>query len=299
MSLTKIVKDIESLKIQGAKNVALAAVNAIELLTKDPSIKTKHQLLLKIKKIKQLLEKSRPTEPSMRNSLFIITKNLVGTKEEITKNLVINIKKIRTYFLNSEKTIIEIASRKIKNGMNIFTHCHSSTVTKILINAKKQGKKFEVYNTETRPLFQGRITAKELAKAGITVNHFVDSGARIALKQCDLFFCGADAITSEGKVINKIGTELFMESAKRLGVSTYVCTQALKYDPKTERGFEEIIEKRFSKEVWNTKIKNIKISNFAFEQIDPELITGIISELGIFKPSVFVEEARKNYLLYQ
>lgn len=298
MSLTKIIKDIQSLKIQGAKNVALAAIDAIELITKDQSIKTKVQLLSKIKKTKQLLENSRPTEPSMRNSLFIITKGLDGNKNEIIKTVVFNIKKVRDYFKNSEKTIIEIASRKIKDGMNIFTHCHSSTVTKILINAKKQGKKFEVYNTETRPLFQGRITAKELAKAGIIVNHFVDSGARIALKQCDLFFCGADAITSEGKVINKIGTELFMESAKRLGVSTYVCTHALKYDSKTERGFEEVIEKRFSKEVWNTKIKNIKISNFAFEQIDPELITGIISELGIFKPSVFVEEARKNYLLY-
>ena len=69
-------------------------------------------------------------------------------------------------------------------------------VMAILKKAKEQGKKFEVYNTETRPKFQGRITATELAKLGIPVTHYIDSAARLAIKQTDMMLIGCDAIDS-------------------------------------------------------------------------------------------------------
>ena len=177
----------------------------------------------------------------------------------------------------------------------MYTHCHSSTVVNIIKQAKDNGVNFEVHNTETRPLYQGRKTAKELSDYGIPVRHYVDSAARLALKKADIMLIGADAITAEGKIINKIGSELISEAANKLNVPVYVCTHSWKFDPKTIFGFEEIIEKRLAKEVWPNKPKNVSIDNFAFEQVNPALVTGIISEIGIYNPQNFRQGIKNHY----
>ena len=106
---------------------------------------------------------------------------------------------------------------------------------------------------------------------------------------------GADAITAEGVVINKIGSELFAEVAYKYDVPVYVCTHSFKFDPLTYFGWDEKIEKRAKTEIWKNPPKGVRISNYVFEKIKPDLISGIISELGILKPEVFVEEVKRRY----
>jgi ribose 1,5-bisphosphate isomerase len=161
--------------------------------------------------------------------------------------------------------------------------------------AKRQGKKFAVHVTETRPMLQGRITATELASAKIPVTIFADSAGRLALKKADIALLGADAITSEGKVINKIGSELLALVAEKLDVPLYICSDSWKFDPKSVFGFERELETRSQKEIWNRPPKGISISNFVFEKIDASLITGIISELGVCKPESLVHDIKITY----
>ena len=265
----RTVRDIRRLKIQGAFHVALAAIKAFG------SAKDKRKAARK-------LIASRPTEPMLRNSLKYLQKN------PNSKTLIAKLQ------LDQEK-IVQYALEKVPNKGIVYTHCHSSTVNEILKRAKHKGKKFLVTVTETRPFYQGRITAKELAKAKIPVILFVDSAARQAMKKADVMLIGADSITAEGYVINKIGSELMADTANRYQAPIYVCTHSWKFDPKTVFGFEEKIERRASKEIWKNPPKGVAISNYAFEKIDPEKITAIISELGVFKPTAFVEEVRKKY----
>ncbi|UZE93654.1 MAG: hypothetical protein IB618_02680 [Candidatus Pacearchaeota archaeon] len=267
----KICKDIKEVKIQGARNVAMAAAKALLI---------KHD-----KKAVRKLINLRPTEPTLRNTIkFILAKPTI--KEGVGFVL--------EHFKESQKKISKYGSRFIKNGMTIYTHCHSSTVINIFLEAKRQGKKFEVYCTETRPLYQGRITASQLSKARIPVTMFVDSAARIALKKADISFYGTDAITPT-KIYNKIGSELFAIIAKKYDVPLYVATDSWKFDPETIYGIEEKIEKRSIKEVWSNPPKGVKISNMAFEKIDPALVTAIISELGVFMKKSFISEVRRVY----
>jgi len=292
----KIVNDIKSLKIQGAENVAKQGSRAIYVLVKHFNHKDPNELWKELKLGKKILVESRPTEPGLRNSLNFLFHDLHHDNVDIMKHdLTKRFKKVQEHFKKSKQEIIKIGSRLIKNGMIVFTHCHSSTVTGILIEAKRQGKKFEVYNTETRPMFQGRITAKELASHGIKVTHFVDSAGRLALKKADLMLIGCDAITSTGKVINKIGSEMFAEIAKKYEIPVYVCTNSWKFDPHTIFGYDTEIEKRYFKEVWPNKPKNVKILNYAFEKINPELVAGIISELGIYNCDTFIQEVMDAY----
>lgn len=305
---SEIISDIKSLKVQGAINVAKEAVRAFEIRLAEiysnadrPSFPgSQHNIkefVSSIAQVKEELISLRATEPCLRNSINYITSNINYTLsvKELKSTLDKNIEYVRKHFKDSDALITKYGSKRISSGMVLFTHCHASTVTKIMIDAKQSGKEFSVHNTETRPLFQGRITAQELATNGIKVQHFVDSAGRVALKKCDMMLIGADAILSDGTIINKIGSEMFAEIAYRYDIPVYICTDSWKFDPKSIFGFDEEIEMRESKEVWPNVPKNITVNNFAFEKINHELVTGIISELGIFKPDMFVQEVLEKY----
>ncbi|MEM2932796.1 MAG: hypothetical protein QW622_01105 [Candidatus Pacearchaeota archaeon] len=270
----EIYKAIKTLKIQGAENVAKAALKALRYRNDKKAIAR--------------LVKLRPTEPALRNAIAL-TMTIVDKGKSWDEA----IRTIEQYFETFDKKVEEYAARIIENDSVIYTHCHSNTVERVLKLAKMLGKEFKVYVTETRPLFQGRITAERLAKAGIQVVLGVDSNATHFIKKADMFLFGADAITAEGNVINKIGTNMFAEIAQRYDVPCYCLTIGLKYDPATKYGYEEPIEERSSKEVWEKKIRNVKIVNPAFEIVEAKNINAIISEFGILSPAQFVIEANK------
>ena len=117
-----------------------------------------------------------------------------------------------------EAAIASSGAGLIRDGMAVFTHCHSSTAVGVLLEAHRRGIRFKVFNTETRPRFQGRVTASELAAAGIEVIHMVDSAAKVALDGADLFLFGADAILPSGYLVNKVGTGIFCVVASRYDV---------------------------------------------------------------------------------
>ena len=295
MYFKKLIKDIKDLKIQGAENVAKASLLAIKSVLKNSKAKTATHLITELDYVKNLLLDSRPTEPCMHTTLTCLLRGLDHKSLERTKKAVkTNIDYVSKHFSLVEKKICQVGSKKIKKNSIIFTHCHSSTVIRVLLAAKKK-RTFEVHNTETRPLFQGRTTAEQLTKGGVKVTHYVDSAARYALQKADLFLIGADAITSEGNVVNKIGSGLFAEIAHKHNIPIYICTNSWKFDIRTLQGRDLPIENRSPKEVWPKHPKRVKIENPAFETIESHLIMGIISELGIYSPQVFIEEVKKEY----
>lgn len=281
MTYQEIIDGIKSLKIQGAEKIAVAAVEAFAMKlkeTKDPG---------ELEAAYKELVATRPTEPALRNALQYCLINY--QKNPDVASYVIN------FFKDAKTKIAEFGAKKIQNGMIVFTHCHSSTVEEVCKKAKESGKNFTVYCTETRPRYQGRITAEDIAKLGIPVVHFVDSAGRTYLKKSDIFLFGCDAVTAEGKIFNKIGTEFLAEFASQQRIPTYSVTNSWKFDPETVEGFEEEIEQRDPKEVWENPPKGITIMNPAFEITSPDILTGIITELGIYKPETLVLEIQKNY----
>jgi translation initiation factor 2B subunit (eIF-2B alpha/beta/delta family) len=260
----KILHDIKSVKIQGAENIAKAGIKAF-LMT--PTKKSAKQIL-----------KTRPTEPLLQNAIKILLKS---------KRPNIEAKKFLTNLKKSHETTAKKGSTLIKNNMNIYTHCHSSTVIDILKYAKKKRKKnFIVYTTEVEPLLQGRTTAQDLAKTKIKTIIAPDLAAEQSLKKCDLFLFGADAITKK-EVANKIGTNTLAKLAKLHNIPTYTCAVSQKFTSKIK------IEKRSSQEVWNTKNEKIQVINPAFDKTKLKSISGIISEFGILTPKQFIKKIKQ------
>jgi ribose 1,5-bisphosphate isomerase len=165
----------------------------------------------------------------------------------------------------------------------------------MLRKAKQNGKNFEVICTETRPVFQGRNTTKEMLKLGVKTTFIVESAARSVMKQANLVVVGADAITSEGNVVNKIGTATIALLADEARVPFYVVSELLKFDPLTLCGEYEGIEERDRKEVWEDAPKKLKVRNPAFEVTRREFIHGLICEEGIIPPQLVVEVMKRRY----
>lgn len=286
-AVNKIVQDIKALKIQGARPIAKAALDAQILLVEKSGAKTVQELIKEMKEARRALEGVRETEPTLRNYMHLLFKEIEAkkpTKIEELKELVIKTSnKIVKQREDADEKIWLYGSRKVPDKGKILVHCHSSTVVNILKKAWKSGKKFEVFSTETRPRYQGRRTAQELAEAGIPVTQIVDSAVATIMHNIDLVLVGADAVTSEGVVVNKIGTKIMAIVASYYGTPFYVCCSTFKMDPRTTVGFLEPIEERSPEEL-GFKEKGVKIFNPAFDVTPPKLIHGIITEKGVIAP---------------
>lgn len=290
MNVEQTSKAIRELKIQGAENVSTSALQAIQDLLKKTKAKDKNALLLELELAKIQLFEARPAEPELRNYLNILYTTIEINQEENLQKYKQKVLKEISLLLEEKKErreeIIMWGDSLIHNHAKIYTHCHASTVTAILKKANKR-KHITIYNTETRPLFQGRITAQELAQEHIPVHHYVDSAMCTAIQKADLILIGADAITSQG-VYNKVGSELLAILANHYHKPLYVCASLMKFDP-----HRELIEERSAKELWQDAPKGVEIHNPAFEKIHLKHIKGIVCEQGIFKAKKFVKKARK------
>jgi len=307
LKLQTTLEKIKKLQIQGANAIAMASLSLLEHENMETfeNMGVKSLSIRYIKKMKQtvkLLLQTRPTEPLNQNLLSFINYQLKLGKQLPLPELKTKIGEAIVYLKNlaenNQNRVISYGQSLIKNQNNIFTHCHSSSVEKILVKAKKSGKKFQVFNTETRPLFQGRKTAKNLLQEKIKVTMVADSAAGFLISDAsgkdlmmDLVILGADAVLPNGSVINKIGSYGIASSAYLNKIPLYIACNLLKYD------VDGIItiEIRAEEEIWPRKPKGLKIINFAFDKIPAKYIKGIITEFGIIKPVQVKATVKKHY----
>jgi ribose 1,5-bisphosphate isomerase len=294
-----VAEKIRKLQVQGARNVAIAAVQALQEGAKQSKAQNKTEFLNELSEAQKVLFATRDTEPLMRNAVRWVISQVHASSYEAIADLTQSVHVEAEGFLAgldaSRESIAEIGAKRIKDGMTIFTHCHSTTATRILAKAKQQGKTFKVICTETRPAFQGRITAREMVELGVDTTFIVDSAARTFMKQVDMVIVGADGITSEGNVINKIGTGGIAVLANEARKPFYVVSELLKFDPETLHGATEKIEQRRPEEVWKDAPSGLCVRNPAFDVTPRKYIHGLICEEGIIPAQNVVEAVRRRY----
>ncbi|MDD5342715.1 MAG: hypothetical protein PHI73_05290 [Patescibacteria group bacterium] len=295
-SFNGVIRDIQSIKIQGATAVARATLEAYVRFGSNLKIKKsqnwKHEMKVAMA---YLLQHSRPTEPLTRNGLLFVWKRINQQPS------VFILKKSAQEFIKllaqTQSRISLLGRAIIKSGDRIFTHCHSSTTEQLLIETHRK-KKFHVYTSETRPLFQGRITAKALRTKGIPVTMIVDSAGPFLISPAsgrDLMMnsvvIGADAIMPDGSVLNKIGSFGLTLSASVNHVPVYIVASLLKCVGQ----IPVKIEKRPAKEVWAGAPAGLEILNFAFDKVPANQITYLVTEFGLIEPRQVRQYAKKYY----
>ncbi|MFA6534588.1 MAG: translation initiation factor eIF-2B [Patescibacteria group bacterium] len=291
---------LESLQIQGATAVARAIVLALKDRGLKSELKSRGSWQAEQKSVADYLLSARPTEPMAQNLCRLLLAIIADAKTvaEGQASLKTATGDLLELITEGSQEIVNFGQKIIADGEIIFTHCHSSTVEKIIVGSQQAGKKITVYNTETRPLFQGRITAANLLKAGVPVTMVADSAAGFLISPYSTekitptkVLLGADVIFSNGSAVNKIGSFEVALAAHTFGVPVYIVAHLLKTD---DDGKIEM-EKRPAKEIWPGAPKGLEIINFAFDLIPAKYITGFITEFGVTRPRKIKKLVKKKY----
>ena len=190
----------------------------------------------------------------------------------------------------------------IEDGQCILTHCNAGalatagygTALGVVRAAWEQGKKIHVYAEETRPVLQGaRLTTWELMQDQIPVTLITDNMAGSLMREGVIHLClvGADRIAANGDVANKIGTYTVAVLAKAHSIPFFVAAPSSTIDLATPSGDQIPIEQRPPHEVTSLNggspiaPKGVHVLNPAFDVTPADLVTAVITERGIFKPS--------------
>ena len=320
--IQQIKKDIKDIKIQGATAVAEAAFDGLKeyLSHYDATSKPFGVFVSDIEKIGYRLATARPNEPLARNgfkfvmSMFKIRNPGLTDVETARKSLIDLIDEFKKMLDDSKEKLVEYGIKEFSDLNGVMTHCHSSSVEKLIkgvVDSKGPGEWFSVVLTETRPRYQGRITAKNLTDIGIESLMIVDSavtgflagnwkGSEISGDwgqwdiPVDAVFIGCDQIMFNGDTINKIGSYGIALSSYYTNKPLYVVGPLLKMDPSTVYKNPKI-EIRDPKEIWKEAPDKLKILNPSFEIVPHQLITGFVTEFGVLKPDEIDEKFGDNY----
>lgn len=203
--------------------------------------------------------------------------------------------------------LIEALSREKKGApVNILTHCNAGwlacvawgTATAPIYMAHEKGLKVHVWVDETRPLNQGmRLTAWELAQAGVPCTVICDNtgGHLMQRGMADMVIVGADRVTANGHVANKIGTYLKALAARAHNVPFYAALPSSSIDWQIRELSEIPIEERDADEVLyleglsaHAEITRVSLAplgakalNIGFDVTPAELVSGLITERGV------------------
>lgn len=182
--------------------------------------------------------------------------------------------------VGSSEQISQQVQPLIQDGSIVLNHSYSATVIKTLINAKRSGRNFQVFCTESRPIMEGRKAAQALAAEGIPVTLLVDAAAIFAIQRCSLVLLGADAVRLDG-ITNKIGSTMIALAARASKKPCCVLSDTTKLLPTRHR--LRLEEMHPGNEVWAEVPEEIIVFNRYFEITPLELFTSVITEHGILK----------------
>ncbi len=298
-----VANAIKIMQVRGAPAIGAAAAFGVALGAKQYKNEPKQRFLDKLNEVTVDLAQTRPTAVNLFWALTRMRGKLkqieAKSNEEIYTELLNEAKAIHQEDIDMNRSMGKFGNELIPQGARILTHCNAGalatagygTALGVIRAAQEAGKDVQVYADETRPLLQGaRLTAWELMQDNIPVTLVTDNMAGYLMRKgmVDLVIVGADRITANGDVANKIGTYGVAVLAKENKIPFYVAAPTSTIDLSLKHGDEIVIEERGHEEV--TKIygnlvapEGVKVFNPAFDVTPNHLVTAIITNQGIVK----------------
>ncbi|MDH4079558.1 MAG: S-methyl-5-thioribose-1-phosphate isomerase [Nitrospira sp.] len=302
---------IRTLKVRGAPAIGVTAAMGVALGAHTIIATDYPTFSQAVLKICNELAATRPTAVNLFWAIERMKQKLESLRTEpisaIKQALVAESQAILEEDIALCRTMGRHGAELIRDGETVLTHCNAGslatagygTALGVIRAAWEQGKKINVIADETRPVLQGaRLTAWELMQDQIPVTLITDNMAGSLMRQGKIHLCvvGADRIAANGDVANKIGTYSVAVLAKAHNIPFYVAAPYSTIDLNTKSGDEIPIEERNPSEVTTihgshpVAPMDVPVYNPAFDVTPAELITGIITERGVFKPQEIGEQ---------
>ncbi|MDF2635942.1 MAG: Methylthioribose-phosphate isomerase, partial [Pelosinus sp.] len=301
-SYQRVAQAIKKLEVRGAPAIGAAAAFGLVLGAKE--LCNSQDFWNGIEQIAEELRQTRPTAVNLfwaiERMMSVIQKADKGSNiMDIIASLEKEAITIATEDRDMNRKISQYGAQLFNEPISILTHCNAGalatagfgTALGVVRQAFSEGKITRVFADETRPLLQGsRLTAFELMQENIPVTLITDNMAGWVMKKnmVQAVIVGADRITLNGDVANKIGTYSVAVLAKEHNIPFYVAAPVSTFDFTMKSGLDIPIEERNADEVTHfsglaTAPEGVDVFNPAFDVTPNSLVSAIITEFGILK----------------
>ena len=307
---TLVVRGAPAIGVAAAFGVALAAKRAVETKEPlDPALEVAHRVL----------SQSRPTAVNLFWALDqmkrVRSAHSGDSDAEVVTALVAEAQKIHDDDIASCRAMGDFGASLFPAHARVLTHCNAGalatagygTALGVIRSAHRMGKVERVFADETRPVLQGaRLTAWELVNDHIPTTLITDSMAGFLMSRDEIncVVVGADRITANGDVINKIGTYTVAVLAREHKIPFFVAAPRSTFDLKTPTGKDVTIEERDPDEVVHlsgarTAPLGVEVRNPAFDVTPAGLVSAIICETGVARAPYASDLARLSALPFR
>lgn len=297
----QVAAAIEQMIVRGAPAIGAAAAYGMVLAAKASVADSQSKMQVDLQRAAAELKATRPTAVNLAWALARMLQASRGLQPgAVSQRLEAEADSIAAADVIANQAMGRWGAELVPETASILTHCNAGalatvgygTALGVIRAAVEQGKRVQVFADETRPYLQGsRLTAFELMQDDIPVTLITDSmaGWLMAQGKVDLVIVGADRVTSNGDVANKIGTYTLAVLAKEHQVPFYVACPLATLDMSLASGADIIIEERDAREVTHmgaTRIApaGVNVWNPAFDVTPHRLVTALITEKGVIYP---------------
>lgn len=299
----EVAEAIKVMVVRGAPAIGVAAAMGVALGVRQSKASNLDQLASDFGTITSTLAATRPTAVNLfwaierMKQTFERAMRSNANRSTIESLLIDEAKTIYDEDIENNKRMGRFGAELLPQSGTVLTHCNAGalatagygTALGVIRAAIENGKRLKVLADETRPFLQGaRLTAWELWKDDIDVRVISDNMAGAFMRQglVDAVVVGADRIAANGDVANKIGTYTVAVLARQHEIPFYVAAPLSTLDLSIPDGSHIPIEQRTPTEVTHvgpTRIvpEGVSVFNPAFDVTPHELVTAIITEVGV------------------
>jgi len=297
----EVVSAIKDMRVRGAPALGVTAAYALGMAAREIRAETRQEFMARLGEAAKVIVEARPTAVNMAWAVKWLMA-LAESEEDfshVPRCLISQAEELQRKDEKANRALGQYGADLMPSDGGVLTHCNTGalatagygTALGVIRAAWEAGKRFHVFNTETRPWLQGaRLTSWELDQMEIPSTLIVDSavGMLMARGEIRCVVLGADRIAANGDVANKIGTYTLAVLAHENGVPFYVAAPTSTVDLDTPSGDEIVIEERSSEEVVSfagvrTAPENVGVSNPAFDVTPHRYVSAIITEKGVLR----------------
>ena len=284
MKIPQMLQRLQTDNTSGATTLVELALDILEAFVTQEASQTPHEF---VAALETLVDAVLAAQPSMAVMINLAQQALQAGPQElpltaIREQLQQTLAAFRRDLHASTQALCQRALTLLPPQSTVLTYSNSATVVAALRSAHDHGRLRRVLLSESRPAYDGRPQALALLEAGIVVEYSIDMALFERLAEADVVVVGADAVFPE-YLVNKLGTRALAQLARLQGIPCFSLCAASKFLPAAAAALLHITEHP-DQEVWPEAPAGLAISNRYFDTTPLALLSGIVSDQGIYTP---------------
>lgn len=277
------LRSIANDRRSGANELALKAVRLFRWAGPDRNMPTK-SYVSSLRRLGSRVARTRPVMAPIKNVTAKLLHDVLSDVEygqranDVFDILKGRLRSMEEALQQSQRLVAQHYRKRFNRIKRPMEVSYSSQIVAVLNSMPKSTLHITV--CESRPMFEGRRTARLLAKRARSVTVITEAQIALVMAQCDGVVLGCDSVYADGSVVNKTGSTLLALAARERRCPIIVVGSETKITSALDLSYES----RSGDEVWRNAPRNIGRNNVYFERVPAHLIDAIVVESGVYQP---------------